>query len=71
MSEISPEVRSWSYLASYDYSTPILGTYHSSDLPRLYYELPSFNASNSGIIVDNLRQEQYEFLKKHESELKL
>ena len=31
-------VPAWSYRATYARGTPVLGTYHSSDLPRLYYE---------------------------------
>ena len=32
----NPSVPSWSYLASYDYGTPVLGTFHASDI------LPAF-----------------------------
>ncbi|CAK7267655.1 hypothetical protein SEPCBS119000_002664 [Sporothrix epigloea] len=35
--QVNPSVPSWSYLASYDYGTPILGTYHASDLLQVFY----------------------------------
>lgn len=39
----NPNVPSWSYLASYDYGTPILGTFHGSDLLQVFYGiLPNF-----------------------------
>ncbi|KAI2632275.1 sterol esterase [Hypoxylon sp. NC1633] len=34
-----PDVPSWSYLASYDYGTPILGTFHGSDILQVFYGL--------------------------------
>lgn len=30
--ELNPDVPTWSYLNSYDYGTPILGTFHTSDV---------------------------------------
>jgi carboxylesterase type B len=33
----NPSVPSWSYLASYDYGTPILGTFHASYLLQVFY----------------------------------
>lgn len=42
-SEAHPEVPSWSYLASYDYGTPILGTFHGSDILQVFYGiLPNY-----------------------------
>ncbi|KAL7624242.1 hypothetical protein AAE478_005801 [Parahypoxylon ruwenzoriense] len=39
----NPGVPSWSYLASYDYGTPILGTFHASDLLQVFYGiLPNY-----------------------------
>lgn len=39
----NPDVPSWSYLASYDYGTPVLGTFHGSDLLQVFYGvLPNF-----------------------------
>lgn len=34
---ISPEVKSWSYLSSFNYGTPILGTFHGSDLIQVFF----------------------------------
>lgn len=34
---ISPSVPAWSFLATWDRGTPILGTFHTSDLPRVFY----------------------------------
>ncbi|KAI1186408.1 sterol esterase [Nemania serpens] len=42
-SQVNPNVPSWSYLASYDYGTPILGTFHASDLLQVFYGiLPNY-----------------------------
>ncbi|EMR72803.1 putative sterol esterase precursor protein [Eutypa lata UCREL1] len=39
----NPDVPAWSYLASYDYGTPILGTFHGSDLLQVFYGiLPNY-----------------------------
>lgn len=35
-STVAPSIPSWSYLASYDYGTPVLGTFHASDTPTTY-----------------------------------
>jgi triacylglycerol lipase len=44
-SAINLDVPSWSYLASYDYGTPILGTFHGSDLLQVFYGiLPNYAA---------------------------
>ena len=37
LSYLPPSVRVWSFLASWDRGTPILGTFHTSDLPRVFY----------------------------------
>ena len=37
LANVSSEVPAWSYLSSYDYGTPILGTFHASDLILLYF----------------------------------
>ncbi|KAI1206221.1 sterol esterase [Annulohypoxylon truncatum] len=40
---VNPDVPSWSYLASYDYGTPILGTFHASDILQVFYGiLPNY-----------------------------
>ncbi|KAI9148399.1 putative secreted lipase [Paramyrothecium foliicola] len=37
--DLAPKtVPAWSYLATYGRGTPILGTYHVSDLPRIFYQ---------------------------------
>ena len=33
----NPDVPSWSYLASYNYGTPLMGTFHGSDLLQVFY----------------------------------
>ncbi|KAI1781252.1 sterol esterase [Hypoxylon cercidicola] len=43
----NPGVPSWSYLASYDYGTPILGTFHASDLLQVFYGILPNYASNA------------------------
>jgi len=46
-STLNPTVPSWSYLASYDYGTPILGTFHGSDLLQVFYGiLPDFASAS-------------------------
>ena len=35
----NPSVPAWSYLASYDYGTPIMGTFHGSDILQVFYGL--------------------------------
>ncbi|KAI1139967.1 sterol esterase [Hypoxylon sp. FL0543] len=44
---VNPDVPSWSYLASYDYGTPILGTFHASDLLQVFYGILPDYASNA------------------------
>ncbi|KAF2182055.1 alpha/beta-hydrolase [Zopfia rhizophila CBS 207.26] len=46
-SSVNPNVKSWSYLSSYDYGTPILGTFHGSDLLQVFYGiLPNYAAKS-------------------------
>ncbi|KID98445.1 sterol esterase precursor, partial [Metarhizium majus ARSEF 297] len=40
-------VPSWSYLASYGQGTPILGTFHGSDIVQIFYSVPDNYAANS------------------------
>lgn len=40
LEEVAPQVPSWSYLATYLYGTPILGTFHASDLLHSFGILP-------------------------------
>ncbi len=35
--KISPEVKTWSYLSSFNYGLPILGTFHGSDLIQVFF----------------------------------
>lgn len=44
---VNPSVPAWSYLASYDYGTPILGTFHGSDLLQVFYGILPDYASKS------------------------
>ncbi|CRJ81294.1 hypothetical protein BN1708_001865 [Verticillium longisporum] len=38
-----PDVPAWSYLATYNYGTPILGTFHGSDILQVFYGvLPNY-----------------------------
>lgn len=34
---VNPTVSTWSYLSSYDYGTPVLGTFHASDLLQVFF----------------------------------
>ncbi|KAF8855117.1 cholinesterase [Acephala macrosclerotiorum] len=42
---VNPSVPSWSYLASYGYGTPILGTFHISDILTTYGITPGIPSS--------------------------
>jgi hypothetical protein len=44
---LHPDVPAWSYLSSYDYGTPILGTFHGSDLLQIFYGILPNYASKS------------------------
>ncbi|KAK1483402.1 carboxylesterase [Colletotrichum cuscutae] len=46
-SSVQPTVPSWSYLSSYDYGTPILGTFHASDLLQVFYGIKDNYAARS------------------------
>jgi carboxylesterase type B len=46
-SAVNPSVPSWSYLATYDYGTPILGTFHGSDLLQVFYGVLPNNAART------------------------
>lgn len=43
--DVAPSVPSWSYLSSYGYGTPILGTFHASDILQIYGILPGIPSS--------------------------
>lgn len=42
-----PDVPSWSYLASYNYGTPYLGTFHASDIIQVFFGVVDNYAANS------------------------
>lgn len=44
---VKPNVKSWSYLATYNYGTPILGTFHASDLIQVFFGVLPNNAARS------------------------
>jgi triacylglycerol lipase len=42
---LSPDVPTWSYMSSYDHGTPVLGTFHGSDLLQVFFGiLPNYAA---------------------------
>lgn len=43
----NPDVPAWSYLASYNYGTPVMGTFHGSDLLQVFYGIWPNNAAKS------------------------
>ncbi|OAQ61275.1 cholinesterase [Pochonia chlamydosporia 170] len=46
-SVVKPDMPTWSYLASYKYNTPILGTFHISDVMEIFYnESPNSSVKN-------------------------
>lgn len=44
-------VPAWSYQSTYARGTPVLGTYHSTDLPHLYYETNGISTSIQGLYI--------------------
>ena len=46
-SRVNPGVPSWSYLATYDYGTPILGTFHASDILQVFNGIVPNNAAKT------------------------
>jgi carboxylesterase type B len=46
-SRANPDVPSWSYLSSYNYGTPIMGTFHGSDILQTFYGILPNNAASS------------------------
>lgn len=45
--DVHPEVPSWSYLSSYAHGTPILGTFHGTDMLQVYSGFPDNVAARS------------------------
>ncbi|GJN84588.1 cholinesterase [Purpureocillium lilacinum] len=42
-----PDMPIWSYLSSYDYGTPVVGTFHASDILQVFYGVLPNNAMRS------------------------
>ncbi|KAI4672928.1 uncharacterized protein J4E78_001431 [Alternaria triticimaculans] len=45
--QVAPDVPSWSYLATYDFGTPILGTFHGSDILQVFNGILPNNAAKT------------------------
>ncbi|KAL7943825.1 alpha/beta-hydrolase [Trichoderma barbatum] len=45
--KLNPNVPTWSYLSSYDWGTPFIGTFHASDILQVFYGLLPNNAMRS------------------------
>lgn len=45
--QVNPTVPSWSYLSSYDYLTPIMGTFHAGDILQVFFGVLPNYASQS------------------------
>ncbi|EGX87767.1 lipase 3 precursor [Cordyceps militaris CM01] len=43
----NPDVPTWSYLSSYAFGLPVLGTFHASDLVQVFYGVPTTHATLS------------------------
>ncbi|KJZ70232.1 hypothetical protein HIM_10380 [Hirsutella minnesotensis 3608] len=46
-SQVKPDMPTWSYISSYNYGTPILGTFHGSDILQVFYGIWPNNAMRS------------------------
>lgn len=47
VSLLSPDVKSWSYLATYDHGTPLMGTFHGSDIIQVIFGIKDNYAARS------------------------
>ncbi|OAA71676.1 Carboxylesterase, type B [Akanthomyces lecanii RCEF 1005] len=47
VSRVKPDTPMWSYLASYDYGLPFVGTFHGSDILQTFYGVPPNHAEKS------------------------
>ncbi|KJZ72761.1 hypothetical protein HIM_07836 [Hirsutella minnesotensis 3608] len=47
LSKAKPDLPTWSYLSSYAHKTPILGTFHGSDILQIFFGLQSNHATRS------------------------
>lgn len=45
--QLAPDMPTWSYLSSYDYGTPVLGTLHGSDLIQVFFGIYDNYAAQS------------------------
>ncbi|KAI4639737.1 hypothetical protein J4E93_009091 [Alternaria ventricosa] len=45
--QVAPDVPSWSYLATYNFGTPILGTFHGSDILQVFNGILPNNAAKT------------------------
>jgi carboxylesterase type B len=44
---VTPDLPAWSYLSSYDYLTPIMGTFHGSDILQVFFGiLPNYASAS-------------------------
>jgi carboxylesterase type B len=44
---VKPNIPSWSYLSSYDYGTPVMGTFHGSDILQVFFGiLPNYASAS-------------------------
>lgn len=48
LSWVPPDVPAWSYLATYDRGLPAMGTFHTDELPRLFYGRDGLSAAMRG-----------------------
>lgn len=46
-----PTVPAWSYQATYDSGTPVLGTYHSTDMPRLWLQTDDVSTAMQDLYI--------------------
>lgn len=47
---VSSSVKAWSYISTYDYGTPVLGTCHATDILAMYYGVASTISVNDMFI---------------------
>jgi carboxylesterase type B len=64
LNSIASSVPAWSYLGSYLYGTPILGTFHGSDLLEIFFDIPNPLPSSSILtyyvsFINNLNPNSY------------
>ncbi|KAK5997767.1 putative secreted lipase [Cladobotryum mycophilum] len=47
VAKVNPGVPTWSYLSSYDYGVPFLGTFHATDIIQVFYGIADNHAAHS------------------------